>query len=298
MKIKSWIEAARLRTLPLSLSGIIVGSFVAYQQGFWHPIIFVLALLTTLLFQILSNFANDLGDSDKGADNEHRLGPIRGIQAGEISRKAMVVAITIVSVLSFATAVPLVVIGTKGVSAAVFWFYIVLAVLCILAAITYTVGKKAYGYNGMGDVMVFLFFGLVSVLGVYGLYAKHLDLTVILPACTIGLLSAAVINLNNMRDEANDRQVGKRTLVVKLGIKRAKQYHFLLIATALLTLLIFIIIQKWWLCSIAFLPFIVLFRHVKYVSRTQKAQELDSGLKVVSLATFAIAVLFMIGTMI
>lgn len=297
MNIKSWIEAARLRTLPLSLSGIFLGSFIALKQGYWNTWIFVLALFSTLFFQILSNFANDLGDSYKGADNEHRVGPIRGLQAGLISRKAMIIGIVVVTVLSLLSAIPLVIIGTHQMPSSVLWFYLLLALLCILAAITYTVGKKAYGYNGLGDLMVFLFFGLVSVIGVYCLYAKHFDISVILPACSIGLLSTAVINLNNMRDVNNDERSGKRTVVVLMGIKKAKIYHTSLLLLSLVLLLIFIIIKQWWWSLIALLPYFVLFSHVKKVWKTKIAEGLDVGLKVVSLSTFGIAVLFLISTL-
>ena len=168
--IKAWISAARLRTLPLSLSGIIAGSAVAYHYGFWDWKIFTLAMLTTVLFQIVSNLANDLGDGIKGTDNDDRIGPERMIQSGAITPKQMRLAVIIISVLSLASAGALLYLGAQRLPDAIIWMYIGLAILCVVAAITYTVGKRAYGYHGMGDLMVFLFFGLVSVLGVYSLF--------------------------------------------------------------------------------------------------------------------------------
>lgn len=297
MKIKAWIQAARLRTLPLSLSGIIIGSFAAYTKGFWDCQIFTLAMLTTLFLQVLSNFANDLGDSYKGADNAYRVGPKRAIQSGKISQVAMGIAVIIMSLLSLGTAIPLIYIGTSEMPEEVLWTYIFLAIACVLAAITYTLGKKAYGYNGLGDLMVFIFFGLVSVLGVYTLYSKVFDVSIIGLALTIGLLSVAVLNLNNMRDHENDANVGKNTIVVKMGFSKAKYYHSILIIGAFLGLLATIVLNQWWVSLIALAPFIVLFIHLRKVQITDEPKELDPELKKVALSTFAIAVLFLISTL-
>lgn len=296
MDIKSWIHAARLRTLPLSLSGIIVGSFVAYKQGFWDTSIFTLAMLTTLFLQVLSNFANDLGDSYKGADNEGRVGPIRAVQSGKISQKQMTVGTVIMSLLSLLTAIPLIIIGTHEMPSSVLWAYVILALLSVLAAVTYTVGKKAYGYNGMGDVMVFIFFGLVSVLGVYSLYSKQFDWSLLGMAFGIGLLSIGVLNLNNMRDHENDKLVNKRTIVVSMGFEKAKGYHTLLIVGSLLGILTFIILNEWWLSLIAILPYFILAKHLLKVWKTEVPQTLDPELKKVALSTFMISILFLIST--
>lgn len=296
MEIKSWIHAARLRTLPLSLSGIIVGSFVAYKQGFWDTMIFTLAMLTTLFLQILSNFANDLGDSFKGADNEGRVGPVRAVQSGKITQKGMTIGTIIMSVFSLATAIPLIIIGTSGMPSSVLWVYVVLALLSVLAAITYTVGRKAYGYNGMGDVMVFIFFGLVSVLGVYSLYAKQFDWSLLGMAFGIGLLSIAVLNLNNMRDHQNDKLVNKRTIVVAMGFENSKFYHTSLILGSFIGIFAFIVYNEWWLSLIALLPYIILIKHLAKVWKTTIPQSLDPELKKVALSTFMIAILFLIST--
>ncbi len=296
MEINSWIHAARLRTLPLSLSGIIVGSFVAFKQGFWDIRIFILSILTTLFLQILSNFANDLGDSYKGADNEGRVGPVRAVQSGKITQKQMTLGTIIMSAFSLATAIPLIIIGTNGMPSSVLWTYVVLAFLSVLAAITYTVGKKAYGYSGMGDVMVFIFFGLVSVLGVYSLYAKDFDWTLLGMAFGIGMLSIAVLNLNNMRDHENDKLVNKITIVVSMGFEKAKIYQTTLIIGSFIGISTFIIVNEWWLSLIALLPYIVLIKHLLKVWKTDIPQTLDPELKKVALSTFAISILFLIST--
>lgn len=289
-----WISALRLRTLPLSISGILVGSFIAVYQGYWNPLIFSLALSTTLLFQILSNLANDLGDSLKGADNAGRIGPMRAVQSGAISKGAMKKAVILTSAVSFLSAGFLIYFGTKNLSVTSIYIYIGLAIASVLAAITYTIGKKAYGYNGLGDLFVFVFFGLVSVMGVYPLFSDTLSWELVLPSVTIGFLSTAVLNLNNMRDRENDEKVGKRTLVVKLGAKNAKRYHFFLISTAFLSWILFLVLTKNWLGFISLIPAILFAKHLVFVAKNTVPRELDSQLKTVALGTFFISILYVI----
>ncbi|PZR03873.1 MAG: 1,4-dihydroxy-2-naphthoate octaprenyltransferase, partial [Flavobacterium psychrophilum] len=240
---KAWLQAARLRTLPLSISGILVGCFYAFSQGFTNYSILGFALLTTLGLQILSNFANDYGDGVKGTDNENRIGPQRAIQSGAISIPAMKKGIIITSVLTLIAAITLIYLsfGKDNFGYSVFFFFLGLA--AIAAAIKYTVGNSAYGYRGLGDLFVFIFFGLVSVIGCYFLFAKQIDILVILPAITVGLLSVAVLNLNNMRDQVSDALSGKNTIVVKMGAKNAKLYHYTVIVTALVLTLVFAILS-------------------------------------------------------
>jgi 1,4-dihydroxy-2-naphthoate octaprenyltransferase len=290
-KKQAWLEAFRLRTLPLSLAGIIVGSGYAYYTNHWDTTIFVFAMITTVLFQILSNLANDLGDSLKGTDNEQRVGPMRAVQSGQITKKQMKIAVTITSILSFSSAAILIKLGSKNLSTEFILFYFVIALLCILAAITYTIGKKAYGYLGLGDLMVLFFFGFVSVLGVYPLYAKSIDFILILPAFSIGLLSTAVLNLNNMRDIENDRTSNKNTLVVKIGSKNAKTYHSLLIIAAFWSQFSFVLLTEKLILLISLIPFILLFIHIKTVRNNQEPRLLDPELKKVALSTFFMAIL-------
>lgn len=295
---KDWIQAFRLRTLPLSLSGIITGSLLAVQNGFWHPIVFGLALSTTLLFQILSNLANDLGDTLKGADNAGRVGPERAVQSGAISVSAMKRAVAITSLLSFISAGLLIWIGTRNLSVSTVYIYIGLTLASVFAAITYTIGKRAYGYHGFGDLFVFIFFGCVSVIGVYPLYADSLTIELVFPAITIGALSTAVLNLNNMRDRINDAAVGKRTLVVKLGGEKAKFYHIGLLVTAMLSWVFFLIVKEHWLGFISCLPFILLIKHIAFVVKNQEPRAFDPELKKVALSTFFISVLYTISVLI
>ena len=296
MKIKAWLNAARLRTLPLSVSGIIMGSGLAAALGKWDGLIFSLAMLTTIGFQVVSNFANDLGDSQKGTDNENRVGPKRTIQAGLITQKEMKRGIFLTSLLSASAAISLIAISAKNLTSQSMFVYLVLAGLCILAAITYTVGKNAYGYRGLGDLMVFIFFGLVSVLGVFQLYGLSFEWLVLFPAITIGLWSTAVLNLNNLRDIENDRKSAKKTMIVKLGFKKGKIYHaFLIIGGALTwwtTVYLLAITTDNFILFLSLIPSVLLFIHLKKVFLTAVPASLDPELKKVALLTFFSAVLF------
>ncbi len=272
-----------------------MGSFIAFEKGHWNSSIFIFSLITTILFQILSNLANDLGDSLKGTDNDNRLGPTRSVQSGEISKKQMRNAVILFSILSLASSSWLIFIGTTNMGTEMIWFYGILATLCIAAAITYTVGKKAYGYHGFGDLMVFIFFGLVSVLGVYSLYSKQFEWMNILPACSVGLLSTAVLNLNNMRDIQNDRNSGKNTLVVLIGSNYSKLYHSLLITGAFICSFYYMVECTSSSVFIGLIPFVLLFLHVRKVMAVRDPKEFDPELKKVALLTFAHAILTSIG---
>ena len=228
MDVKSYIKAARLRTLPLSVSGIIVGSFLGNQfsnSSILESSIFWLAMVTTIGFQVLSNFANDYGDGIKGSD-KNRTGEARMVASGKISPKHMKNAMIITTIITIIVALMLIYVafGKENFGFSILFF--LLGIASIAAAIKYTVGKSAYGYSGFGDLFVFLFFGLLSVIGSYFLYTKQLNFLIFLPATAIGFLSTAVLNLNNLRDFDQDKINQKNTLVVKLGITKAKKYHF------------------------------------------------------------------------
>lgn len=293
-KFKAWISAARLRTLPLSVSGIIVGSALA--GGFGVSIIFWLAIATTLGLQILSNFANDYGDGVKGTDNEDRVGPQRALQSGAISDKEMFVGIVLTSIVTLFLAIFLIYasFGKEYFFYSVFFF--LLGIAAIAAAIKYTMGNSAYGYRGLGDVFVFIFFGLVSVVGCYFLFTKDLNGLIFLPATAIGLLSSAVLNLNNMRDHDSDKKSKKNTLVVKLGIAKAKMYHYFLILGAIFSMLIYLIYTYKNYFNLLFLIVLIpLLVHLNKVIKTKDTKNLDPELKKVALSTFFLSILFSLG---
>jgi 1,4-dihydroxy-2-naphthoate octaprenyltransferase len=295
--VAAWIQAMRLRTLPLSLAGIVAGSAVAYFNGFGDHLIFLLSVTTTILFQILSNLANDLGDGVKGTDNAQRIGPDRAVQSGIISAKSMRNGVILTALLSLISAGALIFFGTKQMPASMVWFYAILAIVCVIAAITYTVGKRAYGYHGLGDFMVLLFFGGVSVLGVYSLYAKAFLNENILLALGIGLLSTAVLNLNNMRDYQNDQASGKITLVVRMGPNLAKLYHVFLVMLAIGCIGQFIVLVQSPFLFIALAPAVILIIHLRTVMRTTEPRGFDPELKKVALSTFALALCLFVGLM-
>ena len=290
--MKHWIQAARLRTLPLSVSGIIVGSFYAMSQSMFNWKIIIFALSTTLGLQILSNFANDYGDGIKGTDNEDRVGPKRAIQSGVITPVAMKRALIITSVLTLMSAILLIYVAFKDHNLGFSLFYLVLGILAIASAIRYTVGNSAYGYRGYGDLFVFLFFGLVSTLGIYFMFAKEMDWYLLLPATAIGFLSVAVLNLNNMRDEESDRKSNKNTIVVKMGGEKAKIYHYFLIISAMILVLEFTYFKEFnidqYIFVVAYIPLV---KHLVTVYKNKNPKELDPELKKVALSTFALSVL-------
>ena len=298
-KFSSWINAARLRTLPLSISGIIVGTTIAVQQGSFNIVIFSLALCTTLGLQILSNLANDYGDGVKGTDNENRVGPARAIQSGLISAKEMKQGIWITAIATMILAVLLIYVafGSENFLSAIVFFALGLA--AIVAAIKYTVGENAYGYRGLGDVFVFIFFGLVAVYGSYFLYTLEFNWLVLLPAFAIGFLSAGVLNLNNMRDRESDANSGKNTLVVKMGASRSKNYHYTLIIGASFCLVLFsVFTADSWSDFLYLIGFIPLFLHLKRVVENENPMLLDPELKILALTTFFISILFGLGLII
>ncbi|WP_396155041.1 1,4-dihydroxy-2-naphthoate octaprenyltransferase [Flavobacterium macrobrachii] len=290
--MKHWVEAARVRTLPLSVSGIIVGSFYAMSQGIFNWNIVIFALLTTLGLQILSNFANDYGDGVKGTDNDDRVGPKRAIQSGVISPAEMKRAIVITSLITLLFAVLLIYFAFKGKYLVFSLIFLVLGILAIASAIRYTVGKSAYGYRGYGDVFVFVFFGMVSTFGVYFMFSKTLDLLLLLPATSIGFLSVGVLNLNNMRDEESDRKAGKNTIVVKNGGAWAKKYHFFLVISAMILVLIFAFLNDFhfdqYIFVVAYFPMI---SHLITVYKNKTPRLLDPELKKLAISTFLLAVL-------
>ncbi|NDV16771.1 1,4-dihydroxy-2-naphthoate octaprenyltransferase [Muricauda sp. TY007] len=292
---KAWVQAARLRTLPLSLSGIIVGTALAMLEGQFELPIFILALLTTVGFQVTSNFANDYGDGVKGTDNEDRIGPVRAIQSGAITKRALKKGIVVSIIISLLIALALIYLAFGLENLPYILLFLLLGLLSIWAAITYTVGANAYGYRGMGDLFVFLFFGLLGVLGSMFLYTKSLGWSSLLPAISIGLLCVAVLNLNNLRDIVSDKKHGKITMVVKMGFKNGKRYHFLLILVALISFVLYLWMEDFgWKQSFFMVAFVPLLIHLRKVMMTKDPGELDIELKKVALSTFLLALLFLI----
>ena len=286
--IQYWIQAARLRTLPLSISGILVGSAYAYYQNKFELIVFVLALCTTLSFQILSNFANDYGVGIKGTD-ANRIGEKRLVASGEITSHQMKSAIIINAIVAFFLALALIYFAFGQENFVYSFTFLVLGLASIAAAIKYTVGNNAYGYSGFGDVFVFVFFGLVAVVGSNFLYSKSIDIILFLPATAFGMLSTAVLNLNNMRDIENDKIANKNTLVVKFGMKWAKQYQGVLMVFSVIIVWFFLILLR--LNTILILPFILFAATIlQKINKVEKSSDFDPFLKKVALFVFFLSI--------
>ncbi len=295
-KRQAWLHAIRLRTLPLALSSIVMGSVLAAYQEAFRIEIFLLAAFTTIFLQVLSNLANDYGDSVHGADSAERDGPIRAVQSGLISLDEMKKAVIVFSILSLICGLLLLYVAFED------WRIILLFVgfglLAILAAITYTSGSNPYGYAGLGDLSVFLFFGILGVMGTYFLYTQSLDFLIILPAISLGLFSTAVLNINNIRDIQSDLKAGKKSIPVRIGRQKAVHYNWILILGGNLVMLFYILSQQNWGGMIAFMAVPLMIKVAIGVAKKEKSKDLDPYLKQMALSTLLWVILFGFGLLI
>lgn len=298
-KLKMWWETARPKTLPLALASIFTGSALGYwanPQGFNSPIM-AFCLLTTILLQVLSNFANDYGDHQKGSDTEDRIGPLRGIQKGAISAQELKWGLIFMVIASFLSGSFLIGIAYENLSDLL--AFAGLGILAIIAAITYTVGAKPYGYMGLGDISVLMFFGLLGVGGTYYLQTHSIDGYIILPAIGSGLLASAVLNINNLRDIEQDAQAGKNTLAVRLGSHKGRVYHCILLTVAALCYLIFTLTTATsWMNYLFVLGLPLLAKHAIFVYRSKMPNALRPMLAQMSMISLLINMLFSLGLLI
>lgn len=276
-----WLSASRPKTLPLALVSILTGSALAFSSGHFSWSIAFLSLVTATLLQILSNLANDYGDAVKGTDNDQRLGPIRGLQTGTINLAAMRNAIIINVVLTLLAGLALIFYALDSLEDIL--IFMLLGVLAISAAIAYTVGNRPYGYVGLGDLSVFIFFGLLGVLGSCFLQTGKIDFSLILPSIGCGLMAVAVLNVNNMRDIENDAECGKYTVAVRLGQEKAKKYHFALLAGAILAFGSYLLSQDkpLWISLPFLLSLIVVIQHGRAIWKTSKPAQIAPMLPVI-----------------
>ncbi len=293
--MKKWIQAMRLRTLPLAASCILAGAAAAKDHGTSSGVVLVLILSTTFLLQILSNLANDYGDYSHGVDNEQRVGPARAMQSGAIGRVQMKRALIITTLLTLVSGTGLLwmVFSPKSQFMEAI-LMLALGLAAIVSAIKYTVGSNPYGYRGLGDLFVFLFFGPVGALGTYYLLTGQFETHAIWLAATTGLYSTAVLNLNNLRDHENDRASGKHTLVVKMGFRNGKIYQSILIGLGTLTLVIWLAQQENGRAFTACIPAIAQCLLLVKVWKCNVPAQLDSELKKVALLTFMTALLLFV----
>ena len=278
----------------MALSSIGMGGFLAAASNKFDRNIFLLCCLTTICLQILSNLANDYGDSVNGADHIGRKGPQRAVQSGAISKQQMKNVVILTALLSLVSGISLLWLALEW-NRNEFYFFLALGLTCILAAIAYTVGKKPYGYAGLGDISVLIFFGLVGVLGSNYLMTKSFEWPQILPALTCGMFSVAVLNINNIRDIESDKAAGKFSVPVRIGKDKAAQYHGWLLLGGTLLSLIYVVLNfhnAWQLLFLLILP--VLFKIMSAV-KNEPSEKLDPWLKRMALTTLAFVILFGIG---
>ncbi|MBI3234262.1 MAG: 1,4-dihydroxy-2-naphthoate octaprenyltransferase [Bacteroidetes bacterium] len=286
-----WIQAMRLRTLPLAISGILCGAAVAKYDQFYSFTILFWSLLTAILLQILSNFANDYGDYMKGVDNDQRLGDKRAMQSGLISPIEMKVALVITSILCLLCGIKLLTVAFRP--SITFFVFLLIGLLAIAAALKYTIGKTAYGYKGLGDVFVFIFFGIVAVTGSTWLHTQQFEWLSLLPATTIGLYSAAVLHINNTRDMENDKAGGKYTLAIALGLKGSRIYLCTILTIGFFASVAytFLVFTQWyqplWVFSVTPILYVAV-----SVCKLPPSPAYNGLLKMMSLSTLAYAVLF------
>jgi len=301
--MKSWIAAARPRTLPLALASIILGSFLAagssVSVGHFSWQIALLAALTTIFLQVLSNFANDYGDAVSGKDTELRVGPRRAVATGDISKEAMMRGIILMSVLSLVSGILLLVVAFFNAGPKLFWFFLVLGFLSIAAAIGYTNGKRPYGYAGFGDIAVLIFFGWVGVLGTYFLHTLSFSPILLLPATSVGLFATGVLNINNIRDIETDTMTGKRSIPARLGLPLAIRYHWGLLITGMFCAVAYSFLTdaplQGYLYVLAFPLFI---GNGRAVASHKRSVELNARLGQLALSTLLFVILFGIGQLV
>lgn len=297
MALKHWISAIRLRTLPLAVASIGMGSFLAAKDGFFDINVFCLAALTAICLQILSNLANDYGDSIHGADSAERAGPKRAVQTGAITKSAMKNAMILLSILSFISGILLLIYAIN--SRQDFFIFLSIGIAAIIAAITYTSGAFPYGYRGLGDLFVLIFFGWVATLATYYLHGHIFQPLYILPATALGLLTVGVINVNNVRDIESDKLAGKYSIPVRLGREKAVIYHWALLIGAIVLTTIYVLLDYKGLAQFSYLlslPF--LYINGKAVQTKKEAMELDPYLKQMAISTVIFVLTFGIGQLV
>jgi len=271
-----------------------MAAFLAAAAGKFDGLLFFLCCLTTIFLQILSNLANDYGDSVNGADHAGRKGPQRAVQSGAISSSQMRNAVVLFSVLCLLSGLGLLLIAF-GLDWNALFFFLVLGILCIAAAIAYTVGRKPYGYAGLGDLSVLIFFGLVGVMGSLYLFTRHFDYTDILPALSCGFFSIAVLNINNVRDIESDREAGKFSIPVRIGRERAVAYHWFLLSAGTFAAIAYTILRYNSPWQFLFVPVVALFVRNGIAVSTLPSAKLDPWLKQMAMSTLLFVVLFGVG---
>ncbi|HEY2600786.1 MAG TPA: 1,4-dihydroxy-2-naphthoate polyprenyltransferase [Thermoleophilaceae bacterium] len=222
--LRLWLIAARPRTLPAAIAPVLVGTALAGTEGVFRPLAFVCALLGSVFIQIGTNLSNDYSDARRGADTEDRLGPVRVTAGGLMPPKQVLVGTYVAFGIAVAAGAYLIAIAG--------WQLLVVGAASILAGVLYTGGPRPYGYEGLGELFVFLFFGVVAVVGSYYVQTENLEWVAFALSVPVGLLVSAILVVNNVRDIETDRRAGKRTLAVRLGRERARPLFAAMVGVA------------------------------------------------------------------
>ncbi|HTU31398.1 MAG TPA: 1,4-dihydroxy-2-naphthoate polyprenyltransferase [Solirubrobacteraceae bacterium] len=230
-----WLMAARLRTLPAAIAPVLVGTALAGFQHIDHPLRLIAALLGAIFIQVGTNLSNDYSDARRGADAEDRLGPVRVTAGGLVPPRQVLIATYVSFGLAILAGIYLIVVAG--------WLLLVIGVASIIAGVLYTGGPRPYGYEGLGEVFVFLFFGVVAVAGSYFVQVRHLDWEAFALSVPVGLLASAILVVNNVRDIDSDRRAGKRTLAVRLGRERTRVMFAVMLGLA------FVLALVTWVCG-------------------------------------------------
>lgn len=296
-RIHLWISAFRPRTLFLAAAGIILGSGLALHVGKLDITTALLALLTALLLQLLSNLANDLGDYVKGTDRTgKRVGPMRTVQSGKITPLQMKRTIAFTTLITMFSGLVLLLRLFHIMGLKVVILFLVVGGLSLLSALFYTLGKRPYGYMGLGDFFAFFFFGPIAVIGTYYLQTQTIDFRAVLPSIGMGLLSAMILNVNNMRDIANDKFSNKLTIAVRLGLKNARRYHAMLMIIMYGCFLTYSILyaNNPWYRFAYIIVYAYQFLILKQIFK-KESEALDPYLQKTALSSFLLSVLFTVG---
>ena len=290
MTAKACIRSMRLRTLPLSLAGITLGVFLAARGHQLSWLTVTLLLLTTACLQILSNLSNELGDTLHGTDRSDRQGIHYSIQDGEMTVPEMKRLIVFFACLSAAVGSAMVMSAFGTIREPLAAAFLLLGAAAIWAAMHYTLGENPYGYRGLGDVFVFIFFGLATVCGGYYLSCLEWDWLILLPAASIGCLSVGVLNVNNIRDMKSDAET-RTTVAIKLGLRRARIYQTLLIAAGWVLMTVYAVLTaESWLNFLYVCTLGSFCMHLKGVW-TREDRALDPMLPLLVISTFFFALL-------
>ena len=281
--------ASRPKTLVASVLPVVLGSHLAFTQSSSIDIVLLSSIiLSVLCIQVATNFFNDSLDNLKGADNADRIGPKRMVSSGQIPSQSLIIAGITFVVMAITFSLPIV--AARGLP------IIFIGIISLILSYCYTGGPWPLAYKGLGELFVFLFFGLLSVLGSYFLFTKEIYFLLTLPAISIGLLSTAVLNLNNMRDYQNDKKSNKNTIVVKIGLKAAKRYHYSLLLLSFISAVSYVVLTftktVQFIFLLAYIPLVI---HALFVYNNKEELRLDAELKKVALSTFLFSVLLGLG---